>query len=499
MQAMAKIPERFIRVLLLASVCLAGYLLAYKIVNVPAQLEIVVVFAAVTFFPILRFPKVGLYLLFIIMPLVPFFRRLYYLHYARPAADPLIVVGDILIAVITGGLYFEFIKQKDEQKNGSKINRWIFIYFIYLLLRVFFLNSLPLAEALMKYRFYGPTVLLFFAGILFGKDIILLKNIWYITIFSGIIAALYGVKQLIMGYFEFEKLWFSSISFTTLFIKGIARPFSFFQSPAAFADFMLLAMTGVIIIINSTKKFSNRYLLIFIPLFVYALLITSVRSNWIGALVILFLWIFLSSINNLRLRFGFILFLAALFISLQFVESYLNDKNEIQNISTVVSGKTNNEYFDLLVKQRAGALSNPFDEHSLLSRLALWKFLLTSSFDPILAVWGRGLGVLSADSLYFTYLAEFGYPGMIFIIVLSIVLIMKGFYVLDNSKDSSVIAIAKGVTIMNVAFGIINITGTHIHGFPGDVYFWFWNGVLIHFYNVLKNKNRDVNENTIDS
>ncbi|NLL13152.1 MAG: hypothetical protein GX267_07095 [Fibrobacter sp.] len=499
MQAMAKIPERFIRVLLLASVCLAGYLLAYKIVNVPAQLEIVVVFAAVTFFPILRFPKVGLYLLFIIMPLVPFFRRLYYLHYARPAADPLIVVGDILIAVITGGLYFEFIKQKDEQKNGSKINRWIFFYFFYLLLRVFFLNSLPLAEALMKYRFYGPTVLLFFAGILFGKDIILLKNIWYITIFSGIIAALYGVKQLIMGYFEFEKLWFSSISFTTLFIKGIARPFSFFQSPAAFADFMLLAMTGVIIIINSTKKFSNRYLLIFIPLFVYALLITSVRSNWIGALVILFLWIFLSSINNLRLRFGFILFLAALFISLQFVESYLNDKNEIQNISTVVSGKTNNEYFDLLVKQRAGALSNPFDEHSLLSRLALWKFLLTSSFDPILAVWGRGLGVLSADSLYFTYLAEFGYPGMIFIIVLSIVLIMKGFYVLDNSKDSSVIAIAKGVTIMNVAFGIINITGTHIHGFPGDVYFWFWNGVLIHFYNVLKNKNRDVNENTIDS
>lgn len=499
MQAMAKIPERFIRVLLLASVCLAGYLLAYKIVNVPAQLEIVVVFAAVTFFPILRFPKVGLYLLFIIMPLVPFFRRLYYLHYARPAADPLIVVGDILIAVITGGLYFEFIKQKDEQKNGSKINRWIFFYFFYLLLRVFFLNSLPLAEALMKYRFYGPTVLLFFAGILFGKDIILLKNIWYITIFSGIIAALYGVKQLIMGYFEFEKLWFSSISFTTLFIKGIARPFSFFQSPAAFADFMLLAMTGVIIIINSTKKFSNRYLLIFIPLFVYALLITSVRSNWIGALVILFLWIFLSSINNLRLRFGFILFLAALFISLQFVESYLNDKNEIQNISTVVSGKTNNEYFDLLVKQRAGALSNPFDEHSLLSRLALWKFLLTSSFDPILAVWGRGLGVLSADSLYFTYLAEFGYPGMIFIIVLSIVLIMKGFYVLDNSKASSVIAIAKGVTIMNVAFGIINITGTHIHGFPGDVYFWFWNGVLIHFYNVLKNKNRDVNENTIDS
>lgn len=499
MQAIAKVTERYIRLLLLTAVCLAGHLLAYKIVNVPAQLEIVIVFSVVIFFPILRFPKVGLYLLFIIMPLIPFFRRLYYLHYARPTADPLIVVGDILITVITAGLYFEFQKQKEEQKNGSQISRWIFIYFFYLLVRVFLLNSLPLAEALMKYRFYGPAVLLFFSGILFGKDIKLLENIWRITIVSGIIAALYGVKQLTTGYFEFEKLWFSSISFNSLFIKGIARPFSFFQSPAAFADFMLLAMIGVIVTINSSKRFSNRYPLIFIPLFVYALLITSVRSNWIGAIVILFLWVFLSSINNLRLRFGVILFLVLLFISLQFVEFYLNDKNEIKNISSVASGEINNESFDLLVKQRAGALSNPFDEHSLISRLALWKFLLTSSTDPILAILGRGLGVLSADSLYFTYLAEFGYPGMIFIVILSIVLIKKGFYVLDNSNDTSVFAIASGVTIMNIAFGIINLTGTHIHSFPGDVYFWFWNGVLVHFYNVLKNRHLDVNENIIDS
>jgi len=493
MQAIAKVPERYIRVLSLAAICFAGHLLAYKIVNIPSQLELVIAFSAVIFFPVLQFPKVGLYLLFIIMPMIPFFRRLYYLHYTRPAADPLIVVGDILITVITAGLYFEFQKQKEEQKNGSQISRWIFIYFLYLFVRVFFFNSLPIAEALMKYRFYGPAVLLFFAGILFGKDIKLLENIWRITIVSGIIAALYGVKQLTIGYFEFEKLWFSSISFTSLYIKGIARPFSFFQSPAAFADFMLLAMIGVIVTINSSKRFSNKYQLIFIPLFISALLITSVRSNWIGAFVVLFLWIFLTSINNIRMRFGVILFLVLLFVSLKFVEYYLHDKNEIQNISNVVSGKPNYEYFDLLVKQRAGALSNPFDEHSLLSRLALWKFLLMSSSDPIMALLGRGLGVLNADSLYFTYLAEFGYPGMIFIVILLILLIVKGFYVLDNSKDPSVIAIASGITIMNIAFGIINMTGTHIHSFPGDVYFWFWNGVLINFYNVLRN------ENTIDS
>jgi type IV secretory pathway VirB3-like protein len=112
-----------------------------------------------------------------------------------------------------------------------------------------------------------------------------------------------------MGYSNFEKLWFSSISFTTLFIKGVARPFSFFQSPAAFADFMLLAMVGVIVTINSSKKASTRYLLILIPLYVCALLITSVRSNWIGAIIVLFLDI-LTWLNNWHLRIGVIVFLA---------------------------------------------------------------------------------------------------------------------------------------------------------------------------------------------
>jgi hypothetical protein len=291
MQSIIKVPEHYIRVLFPAAVCLAGYLLAYKIVNVPAQLEMMIIFSAVIFFRFYGFLKLDCIcsLLLCLWSLLP---PSVYLQQARPSADPLIVTGDVLITLITAGLYFEFRKQKDEQKRGSQISYWIFIYFIYLLLRVFFLNSLPLAEAVMKYRFYGPTVLLFFAGTLFGKDIKLLKNIWYITIFSGTLAALYGIKQLFLGYSEFEKLWFSSISFITLFIKGIARPFSFFQSPAAFADYMLLAMIAVFVTINFSKKFSTRYLLLLIPLFFYALLITSVRSNWIGAIVILFLWFF---------------------------------------------------------------------------------------------------------------------------------------------------------------------------------------------------------------
>jgi hypothetical protein len=34
---------------------------------------------------------------------------------------------------------------------------------------------------------------------------------------------------------------------------------------------------------------------------------------------------------------------------------------------------------------------------------------------------------------------------------------------------------------MNIMFAIMNTTGSHIHAFPGDVYFWFWNGVLLKY------------------
>lgn len=484
-----KIPPYFTSLVFFISLCIASHLLAFKIVHIPVQLEMVILFSAVIFYPVLRFPRIGVYLLFIIMPLIPFFRRLYYLQYNRPSADPLIAVGDILISFIMAGLYFEFRKRKDVHEDNLKLDSWIMIYFVYLIIRVFFMNALPLPEAIMRFRFYGPAVLLFFVGTIFSKDIKMLKNIWIITTISAIAAALYGIKQLTLGYTEFEKLWFSSISFTTLFIKGVARPFSFFQSPAAFADYMLLAMIGIIIITTGSKKFSTKYyLLLLIPLFVYALLITSVRSNWIGAIVIVFFWLFITKFNSWRIRFSAIIGLILIFVIFQLFDSYFKNAGELQHITSVVSGQSNREYFDLLVKQRVSALSNPFDEHSLLSRVALWKYLLSCTSDPVMAILGRGVGGLSADSLYFTYLAEFGFPGMIFIVFISIIMVVKGFNVLDSSDDPSVIALARGITIMNIVFGIVNITGTHIHGFPGDLYFWFWNGVLLHIDPALKNR-----------
>jgi hypothetical protein len=141
------------------------------------------------------------------------------------------------------------------------------------------------------------------------------------------------------------------------------------------------------------------------------------------------------------------------------------------------AGKQN--YLNLLITNRASAITNPLGEYSLLSRIALWQYLIYLTQDPTMALMGRGLGALNADSLYFTYLAEFGYPGMLYIIAIIVLFIKRGMKIIDTFKHPDIVILARGIVVMNVILAIISITGTHIHSFPGDMYFWFWNGVLV--------------------
>jgi hypothetical protein len=142
-------------------------------------------------------------------------------------------------------------------------------------------------------------------------------------------------------------------------------------------------------------------------------------------------------------------------------------------------------------------LYDPFGEHSFLSRLQLWGNLINYARDPTLAFLGRGLGCLKADSLYFTYLAEFGYPGMLFIVAIFFIFILIGLRTIDSSENPDIVALAKGITVLNIVFAIVSITGTHIHYFPGDIYFWFWNGALVQL-SVFNKPAAAKNEETTD-
>jgi hypothetical protein len=485
MPANAAQHQRILSLILFAGILIAGNIFAFKIVHVPSQMQFVVLIGLVMFYPILRYPIVGVYLIFIFLPFIPLIRRLYYLSYTRPDADPLIIVGDLIIFIMVLGLFFTFREHIQQGTFRQKIALVILAYFLYMVLRTFVYNELPLKMALQRFRFYGPQVLLFFVGMLYAFEEKHLRRLWGITIVIGIVAVGYGLKQSFFGYSEAEKIWFSSIDFTSLFIKGIARPFSFFSSPAAFADYMQLAVIGIIVV-TGWGAVAGRMSWLLLPLFWTGALITSVRSNWIGMALSLFLWLFIVRVKGLRQRFIFMGILIAAFLLFDVFEAVVQTGLGVGSFVATASGNQQaNQTLTMLVTERTNAISNPFQEYSLLSRIALWKLIFQMSSDLQLALLGRGVGALNADSLYITYLSEFGYPGMILIIAIFFIFIKYGFTVIDRSRSAHAVIIAKAVVTMDIVFGIISMTGSHVHAFPGDTYFWFWNGVLVSLWSQL--------------
>jgi len=464
----------------IAAIAAAGHFIAYEICHIPKQIELVAILAIALTYPILRFPLIGVYAIFFISPFIPYVRRLYYLAHGRPGMDPLIVVGDIITLMVFVGLFFEMREPRPGGSFPKTYIRVIAAYILYMVFRTFVFNISPLSESLGKLKYYAPTVMLFFVGIVYARDFGHLKRLWALTAGIGLVACLYGFKQLYIGYSGAERMWFSSINFTTLFIKGIARPFSICQAPAAFADYLLIGIVGVLLLLSWGTAKGKIFLALLLPMFFYGILITSVRSNWIGAVAVFFFWFIVLPMKNNRGRIVIVVAAVLLFLSYQLVDDTIKSNIGLEGANTLLGGKLGKqEYIDLMVTSRTKAITNPFEEHSMLSRLALWKYMFLLSTEPEMAVLGRGLGTLNADSLYVTYLAEFGYPGFIFIIGIFCAFIIRGMKALHTLSDPRSIIMAKGIICMDMSFALMNLTGTHIHAFPGDVYFWFWNGVLM--------------------
>jgi hypothetical protein len=470
------------QVILFSAIILAGNLIAYKMIHIPKQSELVVLFAFVMLYPVFKFPLVGVYTAFIVSPIIPFIRRLYYLVHGRPGVDPLIMLTDVIVVVVFLGLYFEFRERSKDGESGFWL-KLVAFYLVYCVIRTFFLNILPLSDGLAKLKYYAPSVILFYIGFVYAHRFAHVKRLWVLTVVLGFASCLYGLKQLYFGYSSAEKVWFSSIYFTTLFIKGVARPFSFFQAPAAFADYLTLSIIGFFMVLEWGRKKSRFLLVPAVLLLFYGILITSVRSNWIGALAVFFFWFVFLRMKKASHRILIIAVTAAVFFSYQLMDEMLSSGLGIKNMTNLISGNVSKQgYLELLVTTRTSAITNPFEEHSLISRMALWRYLFDSSISPDKGLFGRGLGSLNADSLYFTYLAEFGYPGLIFILFITIGFIVQGLRAFDRLSDGRSVVLVKGIVVMDMVFALMNITGSHINSFPGDMYFWFFNGVLINIF-----------------
>jgi len=456
---------------------LFGLFFSWRLYMIPSRAETALFVALLFMIPSFIFPKLAFYYLLIIPSFIPMFRRLYYLLLDRPELDYIMLVTDGVLASMFIAIIMLWVKNKES--NRDKLSMLILTLFFYMFLKIFLLQRTTTIIALYSFKYYGVYILFYFAGNYLVNNTVEFKKT--MVVLSGVFmaAALYSIKQVYIGYFNFEKIWVESVNFTTLFIEGHIRTFSTLVSPAALADAMSLAMiVGMYFMFNKNVS-AKIWGILLTVICTFPLLFATVRTNWIASAFSIWLFIYcysqfkkISTIINVIVLPAFII--AIITFSDGSAES--NTITAQKNLTGNTSSAT-----DVMISNRVSALTNPLEEYSLQKRLATWQMIMndTKHKYPM----GSGLGTASyAHSLYFQLLGETGYLGIGIFLSILFIIGRRGIILLRALKKHDEILLISGFFTIFITVCILNLTGNHLNSHPLDIVFWFSCGGISHYY-----------------
>ncbi len=459
-----------------------GTIFAYRLLHIPSRAETAVFCIGLFLVPTLRWPKVGVYYLFCLPLFISLFRRMYYLISERPALDYLMLISDGVMGGLIVALILLWILNKERSRDP--LSALIVFYTFLLFIKIFLGSEVDLMEGLYGFKFNGLYVFFYFAGSYVLTSVKETKAVLLWASWLLFFTALYGIKQILFGFSGFEQKWIDSITFTTLRIDGIVRPFSTYVSPAAMSDGMVLmmAMGGYWII--SRARLSLPFGLLLIGGSLAPLLIASVRTSWLAAAAGVFFYVVFLRIENKWIKIAFV---AAMVGGLAGFAIKAGGGGEGGSGSfqrnAALSARLNSKGPNLtesMIKNRTAALANPLQEYSVQKRMETWTGIIYNSFyHPF----GKGQGTTGyAHSYYFLVLGEIGYPGLICFLAILIFAFYRGMAVINRTRDTETRELSRLLVTVIFLLSVLNLTGTHLHTPPGDVFFWFSIGCLSRFY-----------------
>jgi len=465
---------------LVPALLLFGTGFAYRLLNVPSRAETAAFCIALFLIPTLKWPKVGVYYLFCLPLYIPLFRRMYYLISERPALDYLMLISDGVMGGLIIALILLWILNKERSRD--LLSAFIVLYTILLFIKVFVGSDLDIQESLYGFKFNGLYVFFYFAGSYVLTTLKETKAVLAWASWLLFITALYGIRQILFGFTDFEQKWMDSITFTTLRIDGIVRPFSTYVSPAAMSDGMvlLLALGGYWLI--SRGRLAIPFGLLLIGTSAAPLLIASVRSNWMAAGAGVFFYAIFLRFGNRWMRTAVILAMAAGIVGYAVKGGSGGEGGSFQR-NAALSARLNAKGPNLtesMIRNRTAALANPLQEYSVQKRMETWLGIIYTSFTFPL---GKGQGTTGyAHSYYFLVLGEIGYPGLLCFLVILAVVFYRGTFVIAHARDEGLRELSRLLVTILFMITVLNLTGTHLHTPPGDIFFWFAVGCLSRFY-----------------
>jgi hypothetical protein len=453
-----------------------GFFFAWRLLKIPTRLETAAFFIVFFVIPTLRWPKFAVYYIFTLTLFIPLFRRVYYLIESRPKVDYLMLIGDGVMVGFIGALILLWIKNKERLREPLTV--FVLIYASLLFIKVFFLNEGDIESGLYGFKFNGLYVLFFFAGsyvVVHAKGMLSVLSWSSIALFF---TALWSLKQITLGFSGFEQKWLDSITFTTLRIEGVVRPFGTYVSPAAMSDGMCILILLGAFYVAYRRALSPLWGLGLISVAIIPLLIATVRTSWIGALAALLFFGFYLRVEKKWIRN---LILVATFASMTGL--LFKEGSDTSQTSRNLSGQS---LADVMIRKRTAALANPLQEYSVQKRMQIWGEIWYYAMRKPL---GRGQGTSGyAHSYYFQILGEIGFPGIAAFFAILYLAFSRGFQALALRPTRGEAELLRLFMSIIFLISILNLTGTHLHTNPGDIYFWFSVGAIAQLYRTLRER-----------
>ena len=296
------------------------------------------------------------------------------------------------------------------------------------------------------------------------------------------ITALYGINQILFGFTSFEQKWLDSITFTTLRIEGVVRPFSTYVSPAAMSDGMtVLFILGIYWMLAKGRHLKPFGLMLTLSS-IAPIMIATVRTNWLAVGAGLFFYLVYLRIKRTWVQWAVIIVMVGGIVGVSAKGGGAGNGGSMAQ-NALISAKLNKRNPNLtetMITNRTAALANPLQEYSVQKRMETWNGIL---FTSLIFPFGKGQGTTGyAHSYYFLVLGEIGYPGLICFLAIVFVGFHRGMKVIAHAKDKETAELMRLIVTIVFMLSVLNLTGTHLHTPPGDIFFWFSMGCISRFY-----------------
>lgn len=395
--------------------------------------------------------------LFILTPFIGLLRRIMYIFSPYVRIDLINILSDVF--VLTFFIILILVKRKEIFRviKESNIGRLFSLLFFLMILQMFNPFQGSVLVGLGGAKFWLIPMLWFYFALMFDKEY-KIRGIFRIILIIGVICSIYGIKQGLFGFANFEWKWIYAKmeieKFSSIAIHSFVRPISTFASPQEYGNYILIAFliaSGFFL----KRMRLNLYLLATLITF-YAAITEGIR----GIIIMLFfgllfqIFIFLKDKRlAISISFFFILFYFFLISTISVTSLYHVLPVDISRVYYhVIKG-----VFDPFSKE--STVWERFGEFVYLPRLISRYPFGTGLGTTTLAAWKFGSKIIGFEIPFFSFIATTSIIGGIMYLVI-IILSLKNCYINYRETSNELYVIMFSLILTYFVVGGLNLYST---------------------------------------